>query len=158
MKIDCGDIKGPTAAKQRKRMMYAETGSSAGNVGVERVPTEQEVLNYIGMKCFENVDPSKPEQRNEFLRYLQDVRKVLIVGTKEGSLIITMACNSLEILDELWRDYCKGYVNKMAQQYLITEDVLKTFGLTNLTLKTAIDEEKYRACRNQFKRGEFARK
>ena len=138
--------------------MYAEIDSSAGNVGSERFPSTQEVLNYIALKCFETVDTSKPEQLHDFLKYLEDFRKVLFVEAKEGSLIITVACNSLEILDELWRDYCRGYVDEMAQKYLVTEDVLKTFGLTNLTLKTAIDEEKYRACQTHLKRGEFARK
>ena len=115
-------------------------------------------MNYIAFKYFKTVDPSKPEQLNKFLTYLQDVRRVLFVNAEEGSLIITVACNSVEILDELWSDYCKGYVDEMAQKYLVTKDVLKKFGLTNLKLKTAIDEEKYRACQTHLKSGEFARK
>ena len=134
--------------------MYTETASSAGNFGSERVLSKQEVLNYIAKKCFETVDPSDPEQLNKFLRYLQDVRKALFVKAKEGSLIITMACNSLEILDELWEDYCKGYVDEMAQKHLVTEDVLEKFDLTSLTLKTDIDEKEYRACQTHLKRGD----
>ena len=151
-------MKGPTAAKGRKRKRNTETDSSAENVGSECDSSTQDALSYIAKKYFKTVDPSEPEQLNKFLTYIQDVRKVLFVKVEEGSLIITVACNSLEILDELWRDYCEGYVDEMAQKYLVTEDVLKTFGLTNLTLKTAIDEEKYRACQNHLKRGEFARK
>lgn len=159
VKIDCSceTIKGPTAAQGKHRRMYTETDSSAGTVGSEGVSSTQDVLNFIAIECFKAVDPSEPEQLNNFVAYLQDVRKVLFVKAEEGSLIITVACNSLEILDELWRDYCKGYVDEMAQKYLVTKDVLEKFGLTNLTLKTAIDEEKYRACQTHLKSGEFSR-
>ena len=47
----------------------------------------------------------------------------------------------------------------MAQKFLVTEDILEEFGLTNLKLKTAITEAEYRACQNLLTpRGEFSRK
>ena len=75
---------------------------------------------------------------------------MIIVDVKTGSLIITVECSSLQILDELWIDYKTGHLNEMAQKYLVTEDVLKAFGLTELKLKTTIVEEEYRACREVF--------
>ncbi|KAJ7388941.1 hypothetical protein OS493_034872 [Desmophyllum pertusum] len=60
------------------------------------------------------------------------VRKVLIVDTKSGSLIITVECSSLEILDGLWDDYCAGHLSEMAQKFLVTEDVMKELGVTEV--------------------------
>ena len=52
-------------------------------------------------------------------------------------------------MDELWIAHCTGTLNKMAQS-LVTEDVLKTFGLTEVKLITTIVEEEYEACREAF--------
>ena len=92
--------------------------------------------------------------------YLEEDRKVLFVEAHEGSIVITVACSSLQILDELWKDYCSGHVAEMAQKFLVTEDILKEFGLTNLKLKTTITGAAYRACQNDLltPRGKFARK
>ena len=110
----------------------------------------QEVLNMIASKYFQILDPSTPEELNGFIEYMKKVREVIIVDVKTGSLIITVECSSLQILDELWIDYETGHLNEMAQKYLVTEDVLKAFGLTELKLKTTIVEEEYRACREVF--------
>ena len=110
----------------------------------------QEVLNMIASKYLQKLDPSTPEEFNGFREYMEKVREVIIVDVKTGSLIITVECSSLQILDELWIDYKTGHLNEMAQKYLVTEDVLKAFGLTELKLKTTIVEEEYRACREVF--------
>ncbi len=119
-------------------------------VGNDGLPSLQAVLNFIAFKSFQPVDPSKPEQLNGFIEYMEKVRKVLIVDTKLGSLIITVECSSLEILDKLWNDYCTGYLNKMAQRFLVTEEILKELDLTEVKITTTILEEEYRACREYF--------
>ncbi|KAJ7388468.1 hypothetical protein OS493_037460, partial [Desmophyllum pertusum] len=96
------------------------------------------------------VDPSKREERNDFLEYLKEVRQVLYVDAQTGSLIITVECSSLEILEGLWNDYCTGHLNEMAQKFLVTEDILKEFGLIEVKLTTTILEEEYIACRGYF--------
>lgn len=120
------------------------------NVGDEVPRSTQEVLNMIASKYLQKVDPSTPEELNGFIEYMKKVREVIIVDVKTGSLIITVECSSLQILDQLWIDYNAGHLNEMAQKYLVTEDVLKAFGLTELKLKTTIAEEEYRACREVF--------
>lgn len=114
------------------------------------LPTAQEVLSFIALKYFKVVDPSKQEELNAYLKYLIDVRKVLFVDAQLGSLIITVECTSLEILEGLWKDYCSGHLNKMAQKHLITGDILKEFGLTEVKLKTTILQEEYTACQEYF--------
>ena len=113
----------------------------------------QGVMNFIARKYFQTVDTTKPEELNGFLRFLTDVRKVLVLDAQSGSLILTALCSSLEILDALWYDYCTGHLNDMAQKYLVTKDVLKEFGLTKLKLTTTIQGEEYMAARKLFLQG-----
>ena len=110
----------------------------------------QGVMNFIARKYFQTVDTTKPEELNGFLRFLTDVRKVLVLDAQSGSLILTALCSSLEILDALWYDYCTGHLNDMAQKYLVTKDVLKEFDLIELKLKTTIQVEEYMAARDFF--------
>ena len=128
-------------------MRKAETG----------FPTAQEVLNLAASKYLKAIDPSKPEDLNGFVYYLEKVRKTLIVDTQSGSLIITVECCSVEILDELWYDYCNGFLNKMVQLFLVDDEVLKELGLTEVKLTTTILEEDYKACREYLLQhsGEF---
>ena len=120
-------------------------------------PSTQEVLNLVAKKYLDTIEPSKPEDMHGFVLYLEKVRKVLIVDTKSGSLIITVECSSLEVLEELWNDYCTGYLTKMAQKYLVTEEILKELGLSEVKLTIIIQEEEYRDCREYLLKlpGEF---
>ena len=127
------------------------------NVTYAGVHPTQEILNSIARRYFQVVNPSTPDELNGLLKYLREVRKVLVVDTQQGSLIITLECRSLQILEELWKDYCSGHLNEMAQTYLVTEELLVEFGLSAVKLKTTILEEEYIACRQHLLQnaGEF---
>ena len=114
------------------------------------IPNTQSILTLVASKYLTNVSPSSRDALNGFVQYLTEVRKVLIVGTHSGSLIIKVKCSTLEILEDLWDDYCIGHLNEMAQQHLVTEEILKTLGLTELILTTSISDEKYRECKKYF--------
>ena len=114
------------------------------------IPSTQAILNLVASNYLANINPSTPEEFNGFVQYLLEVRKVLIVGTHSGSLIIKVKCSTLEILEDLWDDYCIGHLNEMAQVHLVTEEILKTLGLTELILTTSISDEKYRECKKYF--------
>ena len=114
------------------------------------IPNTQSILTLVASKYLTNVSPSSRDALNGFVQYLTEVRKVLIVGTHSGSLIIKVKCSTLEILEDLWDDYCIGHLNEMAQKHLMTEEILKTLGLTELILTTSISDEKYRECKNYF--------
>ena len=90
----------------------------------------------------------------EVLNRMEEARQVLIVDVKTGSLIITVRCNSLHILDDLWKDYCTGHLQEVAQRYLVTEDILKELGLESVQLTLTINEEEYRAYRKHLLRNE----
>ena len=66
--------------------------------------------------------------------------------------MITVSCSSLEVLEQLWRDYCSGHLNEVVQETLVTEQVLKELSLSEVKLKTIISEKEYNACKEWFMR------
>ena len=129
-----------------QRMTMVPTASHMPEAGTG-FPTAQQVLNLAASKYLTTIDPSRPEDLNGLVYYLEKVRKILIVDTQSGSLIITVECRSLEMLDELWYDYCNGFLNKMAQKFLVTNEVLNELGVIEVKVTTTILEEDYKACR-----------
>ena len=153
-------VQGVTASSDASNQPQADAQStaaeSATNLTQEHhtdkaiFPTAQAVLNFIAYKIFKAIDPAKPEEINGFLEYMEKVRKVLVIECYRGSLIITVKCSSLQVLEELWADYCSGRLNEMAQKFLVTEDVLTVFGLIEVKLTVTIAEEEYRAVQEYF--------
>ena len=171
LKIDCEAISGP-GLQQGATMMIGQpqesqgvikegtvasvtssqsqvsntTASLGGNVGNGVTPSPQQVLSSIASKYLNNLNPSTPEEFNGFIRYMKEVREVILVDYNPGSLIITVECGSLKILEGLWQDYCTGNLGRVVQECLVTEDILKELGLSEIKLMTTIDEKDYRDC------------
>ena len=147
----------PVATNQPQAVVTTDCKKEiVGNAGI---PSSKDVLNLIALKYFQNVNPSKEEEFNGFIQYLERMRKLLYINAHSGSLIITVECSSLKILEALWEDYCTGHLNEMAQKFLVTEDILKAFDLIDVKLTTTIVQEEYRACREHFLKcqGEYDR-
>ena len=79
-----------------------------------------------------------------FCQYLKNMLNVVVRRHDTGSLLLTVECRSLQILERLWKDYCSGHLNKMAQESLITAEVLEKLGLSEIKLKIFISEEEYK--------------
>ena len=122
------------------------TASLSGNVGNSVIPSTQQIMNSVASKYLNNRNLSTPEDRSDFIRYLKEVREVLVLDCQSGSLIITVACVSLKILEDLWQDYCTGNLGRVVQECLVTEDILKELGLSEIKLITTIDEKDYKDC------------
>ena len=86
---------------------------------------------------------------NNVVEYLSNLG-VYVQGNRLGSLVITVSCSSLQVLERLWEDYCSGHLNKVVQQTLVTAEVLEELGLSEVKLKTTISEEEYKACEGFF--------
>ncbi|PFX13352.1 hypothetical protein AWC38_SpisGene22565 [Stylophora pistillata] len=71
---------------------------------------------------------------------------------EEGSLLITVKCDSLESLERLWEEHSCGHLDKMVQDCFVTEKVFKELHLVELKLKTTMDIEEYNACKVYFER------
>ena len=83
-------------------------------------------------------------------KYLIKKLGVHVQDNKLGSLVITVSCGSLEVLENLWEDYCSGHLNEVVQETLVTKEVLKALCLSEVKLKTTISEEEYKACKEWF--------
>jgi len=79
------------------------------------------------------------------IEYLRTKLGVNVQDSRLGSLIVTVSCTSLEILERLWDDYCNGHLNEVVQETLVTEELLKKLCLSEVKLKTVISEEVYKA-------------
>ena len=110
--------------------------------------TEQHVLNVITLEMFHDLHPSTPEEINGFVQYIENIKRALIVNIDKGSLVLTVKCNSMEILEGLWKDYSTGLLGEMAQKFLVTDEILEKLGLVEVKLKTTISEDEYQECQN----------
>ena len=124
-----------------------QNGNREENGVQKKYPSSQEIVNLIAEKYIQTIDLSNPEGLNGFLEYMEKVRQTIVIDVKKGSLIITVQCSSLHILDELWEDYCTGHLKEVAQRFLVTDDVLKELGVDAVQLTVTINEEEYRAYR-----------
>ncbi|XP_078380063.1 uncharacterized protein LOC144663008 isoform X2 [Oculina patagonica] len=85
-----------------------------------------------------------------FLQYLKAQLGLGVESYNLGSVLVTVTCSSLQILEGLWQDYSSGHLNKVAEQTLATSQVLEELGLDELKLKTTILEDEYRKCKEFF--------
>ena len=142
-----------TSVTSSQSQVSNTTASLSGDVANGTIPTPQQVLDLIASKYLQNLNPSTLEDFNSFKQYMREVREVILLDWKPGSLIITLECGSLKILEELWQDYCSGNLGRVVQECLVTEDILKELGLSEIKMITTIDEKDYRDCQEYLARG-----
>ena len=82
-----------------------------------------------------------------FLEFLETAYSVSRVALNEGSVIISLNCKTLKGLDQLWNDHLSGHLNKVAERYLVTDEIKKRLNLRTINLKATIEEENYLNCR-----------
>ena len=112
-------------------------------------PLKKKVLCLISMNYLDTTPTEGRDEGSEFKEYLQEMR-VLIIGVSVGSLVITVKCESLKSLEELWEDYSCGHLDKMVRDCFVTEKILKELNLAELKLKTTMDIEEYNAYKLYF--------
>ena len=121
-------------------------------------PTKEDVLCSIAINYLKSTPPRSKDEHVEFLSYLKEMRLV-ITGLSVGSLLITVKCDSLQILERLWEDYLSGHLGGVVQRSFVTEELFAELNLAELKLKTTISEEEYKVCKKYFKkdpaRGKF---
>ena len=101
--------------------------------------------------CYHSTKPQSIEEWNWFREYAKEMR-LIITGVSVGSLVITVKCESLMILEELWKDYSSGHLGEVVQNCFVTEKILKELNLAELRLKTTMDIEEYNACKMFFEK------
>ena len=74
-----------------------------------------------------------------------------LVGVGRGSVIITVECPTLGILEHLWSDYLSGELDKVAERCFVTDKMKKKLNLETICLKTIIEEENYLNCQKALR-------
>ena len=73
---------------------------------------QKRTLSLIAINYINTTPPQSRDERNEFEEYL-DKMKVRILDVSVKSLVITVKCESLKSLEELWEDYLCGLLDKI---------------------------------------------
>ena len=110
----------------------------------------QQVMAKLANAYLDNLTPKSQADFERFQLYLQETRRLIVGEVQRGSLLITVRCTSLEILENLWQAYKSGELNEAAERYLITDELLKEYELRELKLITVIDEEEYMRCKEEL--------
>ena len=114
---------------------------TAGQSTSTELPARQQ--NNTEVQSFWDDVYSSKSSLNRLKKYLKKKFGVGVQGDRRGSLIITVSCSSLEVLEELWKDYQTGHLNEVIQATLVTAEVLEKLSLKEVKLRTIISEEDY---------------
>ncbi|XP_044166247.1 uncharacterized protein LOC114951286 [Acropora millepora] len=123
---------------------------STKNLGKGKKEAVEKILSLTVQNYFKFNDHSRDDHAQAlkfFTDLLIDTYGVNLVSVGEGSVTIIVECPSLESLEHLWRDYLNGYLNKVAERYLITNEMRKELNLETVCLTTTIEEENYLNCK-----------
>ena len=104
---------------------------------VSSVRNNKEVLDFWSVVC------SFTDSFYKLFEYLKSKVGVDVHDYRLGSLIVTVSCSSLEVLEELWEEYRTGHLNEMVQATLVSAEVLEKLELSEVKLRTIISEEDY---------------
>ena len=115
------------------------------------IPTPQQVLCFIA-DHYMWTTPPKSKEDYDHLRNLLEGIGASFASVATGSLLITVKCDSLQILERLWEEYLSGHLGEVIQRSFVTDEILKEFSLAELKLKTTISEEEYKACKAYFEK------
>lgn len=123
------------------------------NSGDQDPREEKEKVNRYMKQMIDEVnsegifDYSTDKGIRRFCAYLIGERRLMDVKFQSSSIKVIVKCRTLEILEELWGDYCSGHLNEVAEECLITEKVKEKLGMETIKLKTTILEEDYVTCK-----------
>ena len=89
----------------------------------------------------------KPKGLRALTEFIAKIYKAFTTHAYVGSLIMILNCQTIEGLEHLWSDYLSGHLDKVAERYLLTDEMKKRLNLETINLKTIIKEEHYLKCR-----------
>ena len=121
-----------------------EQSSAEGTAGLSRLTELQASQQNIPVALdFWYVVYSFKRPLELLIRYLKIKLGVDVQSYRLGSLVITVSCSSLEVLEALWNEYRTGRLNEVVQDTLVTRQVLEKLDLSEVKLRTIISEEDY---------------
>ena len=105
----------------------------------------------LELECF----PLTAQQElQQFCYYLRKKLDLELSKKKTDSLILTVHCRTLEILERLWEDYYSGHLDEVAEEcFSLTDETAKTKeevedNMDTISVETTILREEYERCKN----------
>ena len=145
----------PEEQNMQTGMLASTTSAASGSVShpqtEDLLALKEKTFLSIIEDSYHTMKPKSIEERDCFKEFAKEM-KVIIMGVSKGSLVITVECESLMILEELWKDYLSGRLGEVVQNCFVTEKILKELNLAELRLKTTMDIKEYNACKLFFER------
>ncbi|XP_015761223.1 PREDICTED: uncharacterized protein LOC107340384 [Acropora digitifera] len=122
---------------------------TATDLNEEQKEIVYRILMYESSLFFgsRNYSEMKETSLRDFLEFLKEAYKVFPHALNKGSLIVSLNCKTLKGLDQLWNDYLFGHINKVAERYLVTDEMKTKLNLRKINFQTSIEEENYLKCR-----------
>ena len=75
---------------------------------------------------------------------------VNLVTAAKDSIVIVVECPTLKSLELLWNDSLAGCLDKVAERYLLTDEMKKELNLETICLKATIEEKSYLNCKKRL--------
>ncbi|XP_067024616.1 uncharacterized protein [Acropora muricata] len=114
----------------------------------EKKELVEEILTRIVQAYVKGSDHSRDGRHlKSFTDTLIETYEVLVLIVDKGSIVVSLRCPTLESLEHLWSDYRSGDLDKLAERYLVTDDMKEKLKLEKSYLKITIDEENYLNCK-----------
>ena len=113
---------------------------------------EKEAIEEMLTQLVQTCDDQSRDLRclKSFTNNLTKIYKVLVHDVCTGSIVVSLRCTTEESLEHLWSDYRSGDLDKLAERYLVTDDMKEKLKLEKSYLKITIDEENYLNCKKAF--------
>ena len=80
-------------------------------------------------------------------KFITENYRLLFKYADVGSLVIVLNCQRIESLEHLWNDSLSGHLDKVAERYLVTDEMKERLNLETINLKATIEEKNYLNCR-----------
>ena len=130
-------------------MKVATTGVTTSTTAKEEKKLHEEMRDLVTTAA-KNFPLTSHETLRNFCSFLTDTLNLKLENIKPGSLILTVHCRTLEILERLWEDYSSGHLDTVVERCFLTdktatmtkdeggersEDDADTVGLETIILK-----------------------
>ena len=132
----------PSESVETRISIPQEQPSAEGTAG-QSTSTELPASQQNNTEVQNFWDDVSKRSLNRLKKYLKKKFGADVQGDRRGSLIITVSCSSLEVLEELWKEYRTGHLNEVIQATLVTAEVLEKLNLKEVKLRTIISEDDY---------------
>ena len=136
MKVACSGVTTKKTSRQQNKQQERMKRFATIEVEDFLVTTQEELQNYCSrLRLKFNVD---------------------LIDKREGSLILTVHCRTLEILEQLWEDYCSGHLDEVVEECFHTDETKDTkdemgekceAGVDTISLETTISRVDYLRCK-----------